>query len=340
LSQVQLIQPPSHPGAGPLLSIRDLCVTFEKPTLFFGQKRNVGVKAVDHVSFDLNESDCVSLVGESGSGKTTVARSILRLVDQFSGSISFNGTDIQKLKGGRLRDYRRDVQIIYQDPYGSLDPRQDVFTTVSYPLIHLKGERNRDHIAETVRDLLEEVGMDSANVEHRLPHQLSGGQRQRVNIARALASNPSLLIADEPITMLDAPQRLNILSLLNELKAKRKLTLLLITHDLASAKILSEKVMVMYLGRIVEYGPTKEVLSGPRHPYVQLIMDALPKLVEGFDLFKDYTATAGDEAPRVTQGCNFRPRCSYATKVCETTEPELLEKSKLRFAACHNPLVS
>jgi peptide/nickel transport system ATP-binding protein len=331
-----LNEPQGQKKAESLLSVRDLCVTFEKPTLFFGMKRNVGVKAIDRISFDLSESECVSLVGESGSGKTTVARTILRLVEQWSGSIKFNGTDIRKFKGGQLRDYRRDVQIIYQDPFGSLDPRQDVFTTVSNPLIHLRRERNRSHIVETVQNLLEEVGLDSANVLHRLPYQLSGGQRQRVNIARALASNPSLLIADEPITMLDAPQRLNILSLLKELKEKRNLTLLLITHDLASAKILSEKVMVMYLGRIVEYGPTKQVLSSPEHPYVQLILDAMPRLAEGFDLFKDYSSTAGDEVPRATQGCNFRPRCKYATKICETTVPEM-SGNALHLVACHNP---
>jgi oligopeptide/dipeptide ABC transporter ATP-binding protein len=312
-------------------------VTFEKPALFIGMRKNAGVKAVDHVSFDLNESDCVSLVGESGSGKTTVARCILRLVENATGSIKFNGAEIQNLKGHRLQEYRRDVQIIYQDPFGSLDPRQDILTTVANPLIHLRKERDRGRVVETVRNLLEEVGLDSANVLYRLPYQLSGGQRQRVNIARALASNPSLLIADEPITMLDAPQRLNILSLLMQLKEKRKLTLLLITHDLASAKILSERVMVMYLGRIVEYGPTKDVLTNPTHPYVQMIIDAMPKLVEGFDLFKDYSTAAGDEVPRAAQGCSFRPRCKYATKICETTEPELLEVARNRLVACHNP---
>jgi peptide/nickel transport system ATP-binding protein len=198
-------------------------------------------------------------------------------------------------------------------------------------------------VLEIVNRLLSEVGLDPEETIHKLPHQLSGGERQRVNIARALAPNPRLLIADEPITMLDASQRLNILSLLFELRAKRNLTLLLITHDLASAKIMSDRTAVMYSGKLVEIGPTSSILSRPHHPYSELILSATPRLTETLQRAEDALAAASylsgiDEKESKSQGCVFAPRCRYATKICELSEPQLEEKSRSHLAACHNAL--
>lgn len=260
----------------PVLKVSNLFVTFSKKSGIF-KRKSLTVRAVDDVSFQIYQSEIISLVGESGSGKTTIARCILGLTRPNSGSITFDEKEITALKGKSLLAYRRDVQLIFQDPFESLNPRLDVFAIVSIPILRLTDDRNGSSaLTEKVARLLVEVRLDPDEVMHKYPHQLSGGQRQRVNIARALASNPRFLIADEPITMLDASQRLNILSLLMQLKMKRNLTILLITHDLASAKMMSDRTLVMYLGKLVEVGPTKEVLSKPHHPYTELILGDSP----------------------------------------------------------------
>ena len=192
-------------------------------------------------------------------------------------------------------------------------------------------------IANHVREIIEEVELEPERVLNRYPHQLSGGERQRVNIARALASNPSVLIADEPITMLDAAQRYNVLHLLLDLKTKRNLTLLLVTHDLASARMVSQRIIVMYRGKMVEMGPTDKVLSSPFHPYVELILKATPKLARNQAPLSDYLVPSLAGKSAFQKGCVYRPRCKYATKICEV-EPKLEEKSDSHYAACHNPL--
>ena len=327
----------SSGGVPSLLQINDISVTFEKMRGVVRRHKQL-IRAVDHVSFSINESEFLSLVGESGSGKTTVARCILGLEKPQTGSILYNGIEVQKLKGRALHNYWRDVQIIYQDPFESLNPREDVFSTISAPLRQLCGENEDGKIFDQVAKLLEEVELDPNLIMRRLPHQLSGGQRQRVNIARALAPNPKILIADEPITMLDAAQRLNVLSLLMRLKQNRKLTILMITHDLASAKMTSSRTIVMYLGKQVESGPTKEVLTRAYHPYVKLILDSMPDLRSEDPLAKTEAIPSLDEAPPPTIGCIFRPRCQFATEVCKNVEPPLSELSPAHLAACHNPV--
>ncbi len=340
LPQVQLDQSPSLMDESILFWIGNLSVAFRRPNSLFGKKES-SIRAVDNTSFELHESEFLSLVGESGSGKTTVARCMMKFATPTSGSIQYKGMDITRLHGKALIKYRREVQMVFQDPYGSLNPRHDVFRTISDPIYRLTGERNPQFVKRMVTDLLEEVGMDPGEVMHRLPHELSGGQRQRVNIARALAPNPKVLIADEPITMLDAAQRLNILSLLVDLKSKRNLSILMITHDLASARITSDRIIIMYLGKIVELGPTKEILSKPHHPYVELILESTPQLGSSTQ-FVDETNSLSwiEESEGLPAGCICRPRCRSATGICKTDEPQLKGKSQFHTFACHNPLNS
>ncbi|HXQ92800.1 MAG TPA: ABC transporter ATP-binding protein [Nitrososphaerales archaeon] len=337
MSQVQLDEEKNR--GVPLIRISDLSVTFRKSwNILRNREVNYEIKAVDRVSFDIFESEIVSLVGESGSGKTTVARCLLGLVPVTGGSIKFKDVEVTNLKGGSLHNYWTSVQMIYQDPFESLDPGQTVHSIISAPIRNLTGERNPEVVQSRVVELLQEMDMEPEEVMWKYPHQLSGGQRQRVNIARALAANPSLLIADEPITMLDAAQRLNILALLKKLQRNRKLSILLITHDLASAKVMSQRTLVMYLGKLVENGRTKNIMTKPHHPYVELILDSTPRLARSNDRKKEFKLTWIEQSEKVRQGCVFQPRCKYATEICKTVEPELVERSNGDFAACHNPL--
>lgn len=319
----------------PILKVANLSVHFKQQTGTF-RKREKIIKAVSEVSFEVGRSEVVSVVGESGSGKTTLARCILGLVKPTSGSIDYNGTDITKIKSKKMRDYRRAVQIIYQDPFESLTPRLKIYDILAAPLTELVGMKDKKEIRATIQALLEEVSLDP-EVMHRYPHQLSGGQRQRVNIARALAPNPMLLVADEPITMLDAAQRMNILYLLSRLQQKRNLTVLLITHDLASARLISKRTMVMYLGKLVEVGNTQTILSEPKHPYVRLILDALPSLTSK-DPYGSKDVSWIEDSANISKGCVFEPRCRYRTDICKQEMPPLAFKTESDYAACHNPL--
>ncbi|MHB8566363.1 MAG: ABC transporter ATP-binding protein [Nitrososphaerales archaeon] len=339
MSQVQLGDKSSDAERevnSPLLKVTDLSVFFKSQSGTFRKTENT-IRAVNEISFSLWKSEVVAIVGESGSGKTTLARCILGLVRPTSGSIVYNGTDITKIKEKDMLDYRRAVQIIYQDPFESLTPRFNVYDTLAMPLKELLSMRNPEEITERVRKLLEEVGLDPAEVMYRFPHQLSGGQRQRVNIARALAPNPKLLVADEPITMLDAAQRLNILYLLSELQKKRDFTVLLITHDLASARMICKRTMVMYLGKIVEVGDTEVILSKPKHPYVQLILDAMPSLTSK-NPYENQQLSWIEDSTNIRKGCVFQPRCKYSTEICKEVMPPLTLKAESDYAACHNPI--
>ena len=320
----------------PILQVRDLWITFKRLGGGIGPRN---VNAVKDVSFDLGESEIFSVVGESGSGKTTLGKGIARLVPPTKGSILYKGNNVMKLRGEELRKYRADVQMVFQDPFGSLNPRYDVLTTVSEPLQNLSHLNDPTELKEIVGNLLEEVGLDSERVLTRYPHQLSGGERQRVNIARAIASEPKILIADEPITMLDAEQRLSVLSLLMDLKSKRRLSVLFITHDLASAKLVSDRIMVMYLGKIVESGDTEAVLTKPHHPYAEVILKAMPTLHTYADAVqRELKIAMRDDF--VGKGCAFRPKCAYANEKCAEIEPSLVEITRSHYAACHWPLNS
>ena len=327
MSQVQLnVQNP------PLLELNHIKVTYGRGGQ--GGRPGTVIKAVDDVSLVINEGELVSLVGESGSGKTTLARVVLEFIRPQSGSIQYRGSGLRSLRGRRLKEYRKNVQIVFQDPYECLNPRQDVFTIVSMPMRHLLGMKDRNEMYNRVSKLLVELKLDPSEAIRKYPHQLSGGERQRVNLARALASDPEMLVADEPLTMLDAAQRLSTLVLFSELKKKRNLTVLMITHDLASAKMVSDRVFVMYRGKVVEAGPTGNVLTVPLHPYTKTIMAATP------DLDRRIPTPSKMEydwdTDTVAKGCNYRPLCRYATQICAETEPPLEDKGGSHFAACHN----
>lgn len=336
LSQIRLEDRNTVEETGaPLISIKDLTLDYRKETGLF-IRRVSKVRALDHVSLDIYHSEFVSIVGETGSGKTTLGKCLVGLERPTFGQIYFDGRDVSKLARTNFRHYTREIQMIFQDPFESLLPRQDVYTTIATPIRNLRGERRKEVLVENVSRLLEEVGLRPEEVMQRLPHQLSGGQRQRVSIARALASNPRLLIADEPITMLDASQRLNVLSLLTNLRAKRGLTVVMITHDLPSAKITSDRIVVMYLGKVVELASASTLVSRPHHPYVELMLASHASLTDVMAEKVKQKGEMGEARPE--KGCVFEPRCRYATEVCKVEEPPLAEMDPRHYAACYHPL--
>jgi peptide/nickel transport system ATP-binding protein len=313
-------------GGPPLLEVENLVTCFPVARGLVGTvsgRPKLAVNAVAGVSFSVGEGEMLALVGESGSGKTTTAQTILRLVQPESGAIRFRGEDITNLSGRKLRALRRQAQLIFQDPYESLDPRFRVRATVEEPLlVHGEGGRSAERESR-VRDALTRAGLTPPELFlDRYPHELSGGQRQRVAIAASLVLNPQLLVADEPVSMLDVSVRAGILSLLDGLR-QSGLGILMITHDLSTAAHYADRIAVMYLGRIVEEGPAAEVVRNPRHPYTKALISVVPQ--------RDPRA-AGDpqvlrgETPNpiaVPPGCRFHPRCPIAIPDCKTTDPEL-----------------
>ena len=256
----------------PLLEVRDLVKEFTRRQGLF-QKPSI-VRAVDRVSFTIEEGETFGLVGESGSGKTTTGRCILRLIEPSSGEVRFRGDDVLSFPRERMRQARRDMQIVFQDPYSSLNPRMRVGDIVEEPLvIHKTGPKNRRRAR--VGELFELVGLDPAQLS-RYPHQFSGGQRQRIGLARALALNPSLIIADEPVSALDVSIQAQVINLLMDLQQRLKLTYLFIAHDLRLVRHICSRVAVMYLGRIVEMGPTERLFEAPAHPYTRALLSAIP----------------------------------------------------------------
>ena len=256
----------------PLLEVRGLTKEFIRQTGLFG--KGIPVRAVDGVSFEIAEGETFGLVGESGSGKTTTGRCILRLIEPTAGEVRFRGEDVLAYSRKRLREARRDMQIVFQDPYSSLNPRMRVHTIVEEPLvIHRLGSKAERQAR--VRELFELVGLDPSHLT-RYPHQFSGGQRQRIGLARALALNPSLVIADEPVSALDVSVQAQVVNLLMDLQQRLKLTYLFIAHDLRLVRHICGRVAVMYLGRIVEMGTTEAIFAAPAHPYTQALLSAIP----------------------------------------------------------------
>lgn len=305
-----------------MLEVRDLHVRF-------GQ-----VQAVGGVDLDLPEGPYgLGLVGESGSGKTTIARALLRLLSADQGSIRFEGQSVTELRGRRLKAFRRSVQVVLQDPDESLDPRMRVGAAISEVL---KTHRvvPRQLIADRVQQLLLEVGLRPEHAR-RYPHQVSGGQRQRAAIARALAVEPRLLILDEPTSALDVTVQARILALIERLRVERRLTYLLVSHNLAIVQRLCEEISVLYLGRVAESGPTPDVLARPAHPYTVALRSAVPNL----DAARRgaHVPLRGDppDAANLPSGCTFHPRCPAAIDRCQTERPELREVGSRRWAACH-----
>jgi oligopeptide/dipeptide ABC transporter ATP-binding protein len=297
-----------------------------------GQSHRV-LKAVDDASFTLREGETLGLVGESGSGKTTLGRSVLRLIEPTSGEILYRGDDIVRLRGEALRSVRRHMQMVFQDPYASLNPRMSVGAIIREPLdiFHIGNAAQRK---QTVRQLLERVGLDESFAE-RHPHQLSGGQRQRVGIAAALALGPSVIVADEPTSALDVSVQAQILNLLSRLQTELFLSLLFISHNLATVEHVSDRIAVMYLGRVVETASKRRLFSAPQHPYTQALLAAVPapnpKVIQQRLVLTGEMPSPLNPPP----GCPFHPRCPEAVDVCRRVVPVLQEYSSGDSVACH-----
>ena len=320
-------------GRMSLLEVKDLKVHFPVRHGVFSRVR-AHVKAVDGVSFTIEPGETVGLVGESGCGKTTLGRAVVRLTEPVSGSILFEGRDLRRMNRRELRAQRRGFQMIFQDPYGSLDPRLTVENIIGEALdIHhlARGDARRRRVAE----LLEAVGLDAA-YSRRYPHEFSGGQRQRIGIARALAVEPRLIVCDEPVSALDVSVQAQIVNLLRDLREQRGLASLFIAHDLAVIEHISHRVLVLYLGKVVEHAEARAVVRAPRHPYTQALISAVP--VVDPDSKRQRIVLRG-EAPSPIQppsGCPFHPRCPIAELPrCQVEAPQLREVAPGHFAACH-----
>ena len=319
----------------PLLDVKDLVKHFPVRRGFFGRP-TAHVKAVDGLSFQIRQGSTFGLVGESGCGKTTIAMLLMKLLEPTAGQIHFDGKDFALLKGNAVKEFRKRVQIVFQDPYGSLDPRQPMSSALTEPLFALRVAADRAQAVNRARESIDLVGLD-AEVLKRLPHELSGGQRQRVVIARALAVGPRFVVLDEPTSSVDVSLQAQILSLLAELKRKQGLTYLLISHNLVVIRYMTDVVAVMYLGKIVETAEAAELFAHPLHPYSSALISAIP--VPDPDAPRVTALAKGDvpSAVKLPPGCRYHPRCPYAEKVCRETEPPLMELRKGHYAACHFP---
>ena len=324
-------------AAEPLLSVRGLKKWFPVSSGVL-QRTIAHVRAVDGVDLDIKKGETLGLVGESGCGKSTLGRTIIRLLDPTAGTIKFRGEDIAHKRGGALRSLRREMTMIFQDPYASLDPRQTVGDIVGEPLdIHglARGRAREDRI----RELLNVVGLNPGFVK-RYPHEFSGGQRQRIGIARALAVEPTLIVCDEPISALDVSIQAQIINLLEKLQSKFDLTYLFIAHDLSVVKHISDRVAVMYLGKIVEMAPGGELYRRPRHPYTGSLLSAIPIPDPVIERARERVILQGDVASPVNppSGCRFRTRCPRARPHCAEEEPPLESFGLEHQAACFYPL--
>ncbi len=316
----------------PLLEVRDLRKIFPVSQGLLGKK--VGqVKAVDGVSFDLASGETLGMVGESGCGKTTVGRSILHLIRPTSGRVIFDGKDLTKMDKTGLRKLRADIQIIFQDPFSSLNPRQSVGQIVAEPL-HNHLSLSAREIKEKVLYLLDKVGLQPGAVQ-RYPHEFSGGQRQRIGIARALALNPKLIICDEPVSALDVSIQAQVINLLIDLQEEMGLSYLFIAHDLSVVEHISNRVAVMYLGKIMELAKDEELYQSPRHPYTEALLSAVP--VPDPEHKKERILLEGDVPSPLNPppGCAFHTRCPYKIELCTREEPPLIDLGGGHLSACH-----
>ncbi len=321
---------------GALLEVEDLRTYFPVRRGVFSQVREY-VRAVDGVSFAVRRGEIVGMVGESGCGKTTTGRSVLRLIEPTSGAVRFDGTDVLRLNGASLRRLRRDMQIVFQDPMSSLNPRMRIVHIVGEQLT-VHGVARGSELKDRVAALLERVGLDGSDM-HRFPHEFSGGQRQRIGIARAIALRPRFVVCDEPVSALDVSVQAQILNLLTDLRDETGLSYLFIAHNLAVVRSFCDSVAVMYLGKIVESGPADDVYGNPRHPYTQALLAAVPepdpKKRGSWPVLKGEVPSA----VHPPSGCAFHPRCPFASDRCKAEEPILMSRSTQsagHVVACHH----
>ena len=328
----------SRSDSEPILVVDHLVKHFPIKSGILFDRQIGAVRAVDDVSFTVNRGETLGLVGESGCGKSTLSRSVLQLIEPTSGSVRFGGREITGLSGRELRGLRPQMQMVFQDPYASLNPRKRVAQVVGDPM-RLHGIVARDQVKDAVRDLLELVGL---NPEHynRFPHEFSGGQRQRIGIARALALQPKLIIADEPVSALDVSIQAQIINLLDDLQDEFHLTYVVVAHDLGVVRHVADRIAVMYLGKIVELGSADDVYSHPIHPYTQSLLSAVPIPDPRANAARQQRILEGDvpSPANPPAACRFHTRCPYATEICSAEEPPLIDHGGGHFAACHHPL--
>jgi oligopeptide transport system ATP-binding protein len=327
----------SRDGGDPLVEVRDVKKYFpiRKGLL---QREVARVHAVDDVTFAVREGETLGLVGESGCGKSTLGRTIVRLLEPTAGQVLFQGRDISKLGRRELRPLRREMQIVFQDPYASLNPRKRVGAIIGSPLqIHGIGDAKSRR--KQVRELLETVGLSPEHY-NRFPHEFSGGQRQRIGVARALALRPKLVVADEPVSALDVSIQSQMLNLLDDLQQEFQLTYVFIAHDLGVVRHVSDRIAVMYLGKIVELAPAEELYDRPIMPYSEALLSAVPIPDPDLSEKRERIVLEGDVPSPINppSGCRFHPRCRYMTDICTQVEPPLTDYGNGHLAACHHPL--
>jgi oligopeptide/dipeptide ABC transporter ATP-binding protein len=317
-------------GEAPLMRVRDLHKQFALGGLFGRRGR---VAAVAGVSFDIAAGETLGLVGESGCGKSTLGRLIMRLMDASSGSVEFRGQDLMRMDRSTLMSRRRDIQLVFQDPYSSLNPTMTVRELVAEPLVVHRVDLDSG-IERRVPELLEMVGLSAAHMD-RYPHEFSGGQRQRIGIARALALGPQLLVCDEPVSALDVSVQAQVLNLLRSLQQQTGVGMLFISHDLMAVRYVAHRVAVMYLGKLIETAPTSAIFAAPRHPYTRALLDAVPSL--DADL-RPRSVLQGDLPSPLNppSGCHFHPRCAFATERCRSEVPALTADAEGHAVACHH----
>ncbi|HJM94366.1 MAG: ATP-binding cassette domain-containing protein [Alphaproteobacteria bacterium] len=319
-----------------LLEVRDLKVHFPVRGGIMGQRDLGSIKAVDSVSFTVRRGETLGMVGESGCGKSTTGLAILRMVDITGGSIILDGQDITNLSSAELRPMRRQMQMVFQDPYGALNPRLRVLDIVGEPLVAHGMAPSRPQLRLRVAELLELVGL-AGNMIERYAHEFSGGQRQRIGIARALAVNPNLVVCDEPVSALDVSIQAQIINLMEDLQKELGLTYLFIAHDLAVVRHISDRIIVMYLGKIVEIASRDDLYSDPKHPYTQALLSAIPVASPDAEAERQLNLLEGEvpSALNPPSGCHFNPRCPMAHDDCTAREPDLEQQGNDHFVACH-----